>query len=320
MKKSLFAMAIVGFLVLSGFYIIGEKSGIETKQTVVAEERTDNDNDGLLAWEETLYGTNPNNPDTDGDGTPDGEEVALDRDPTIAGPDDAFKVVPPVITTEMTEEEMLALEREFLNDYLKERAGEVEELTITDLLGEYDPGEITAHYTLNNVHSISVESDDDIRAYGNAMGSIFNKYADEKEYYSEFEIFEAALRDNDPSQMGKLKLMSVAYDNLARELLALEVPFGNAENHLVFVNAYDVLSQAVAGMADFFDNPVRGGGAYQAYLVHIAAIKAAFMATTDYFTRYDILFEEGEAGIVFNMPAFVTASDVRNMNLDNESI
>lgn len=35
----------------------------------------DTDHDGLSNYDETLFGTNPNNPDTDGDGLPDGVEV-----------------------------------------------------------------------------------------------------------------------------------------------------------------------------------------------------------------------------------------------------
>ncbi len=48
----------------------------------------DSDNDGLLDWEEKVYGTDPNNPDTDGDGTTDGEEIKQHRDPLVAGPND----------------------------------------------------------------------------------------------------------------------------------------------------------------------------------------------------------------------------------------
>jgi len=39
-------------------------------------EYTDSDNDGLLDWEEKLFGTDPQNPDSNGDGTLDGEEFA----------------------------------------------------------------------------------------------------------------------------------------------------------------------------------------------------------------------------------------------------
>ncbi|MCF2706154.1 hypothetical protein I6E29_02575 [Arcanobacterium haemolyticum] len=40
---------------------------------------TDTDKDGLFDWLEYQYGTDPNDPDTDGDGVPDGQEVLNDR-------------------------------------------------------------------------------------------------------------------------------------------------------------------------------------------------------------------------------------------------
>jgi hypothetical protein len=44
----------------------------------------DSDNDGLTDPEETLYGTDPNNPDSDGDGINDGDEVAAGTDPAVS--------------------------------------------------------------------------------------------------------------------------------------------------------------------------------------------------------------------------------------------
>jgi len=48
----------------------------------------DIDKDGLCDNEEPLYGTDFLNPDTDGDGFLDGEEIASGHNPTIKGPDD----------------------------------------------------------------------------------------------------------------------------------------------------------------------------------------------------------------------------------------
>lgn len=48
--------------------------------------KKDSDHDGLSDWEEThIYGTDPHDPDTDGDGFDDGEEVFLGRNPNGPG-------------------------------------------------------------------------------------------------------------------------------------------------------------------------------------------------------------------------------------------
>src|SRR5690606_29956249 len=52
----------------------------------------DTDGDGLRDWEESLWGTDLNEPDTDRDGMGDGEEVESGRDPLIPGPNDQAEV------------------------------------------------------------------------------------------------------------------------------------------------------------------------------------------------------------------------------------
>lgn len=56
-----------------------------TSSTAIGGGGEDVDNDGLTNAEETLYGTDPNNPDTDGDGYKDGEEVKNGYNPLGAG-------------------------------------------------------------------------------------------------------------------------------------------------------------------------------------------------------------------------------------------
>lgn len=58
---------------------------------IASQPDADPDNDGLKNWEEDAYRTDPRNPDTDGDGYLDGEEVASGYDPTIPAPNDALE-------------------------------------------------------------------------------------------------------------------------------------------------------------------------------------------------------------------------------------
>jgi hypothetical protein len=52
------------------------------------DPQADNDEDGLSNNDEAIWGSDPDNRDTDGDGYLDGEEVAAGHDPTIPAPND----------------------------------------------------------------------------------------------------------------------------------------------------------------------------------------------------------------------------------------
>ena len=58
---------------------------------IASEPDADPDGDGLKNWQEETYKTDPRNPDTDGDGYLDGEEVASGYDPLIPAPNDALE-------------------------------------------------------------------------------------------------------------------------------------------------------------------------------------------------------------------------------------
>lgn len=68
----------------------GQLPGAQPGSQQVLDPAGDDDNDGLPNAEEARWGSDPRNPDTDGDGTNDGDEVAASRNPTIAGPNDAL--------------------------------------------------------------------------------------------------------------------------------------------------------------------------------------------------------------------------------------
>lgn len=57
---------------------------------VADDPEADPDSDGLKNWQEKIYKTDARNPDTDGDGYIDGEEVGSGYDPTIPAPADAL--------------------------------------------------------------------------------------------------------------------------------------------------------------------------------------------------------------------------------------
>lgn len=83
----LLALSAGGFIFLKGWSIL--KSAKDKSEPLsIANQNGDQDNDGLLDWQEAIYGTNPKNSDTDGDGYLDGQEVKAKHDPLKPAPND----------------------------------------------------------------------------------------------------------------------------------------------------------------------------------------------------------------------------------------
>ncbi len=96
-KKFNIIVAILILLIgisIGGYWVLKSKTSQADFLKQMAQKMQDQeiiddlDHDGLTGWEENLHKTDPNNPDTDGDGYLDGEEVAAGYDPTKKAPND----------------------------------------------------------------------------------------------------------------------------------------------------------------------------------------------------------------------------------------
>lgn len=80
---------IIG-IILGGYIVLNSRATKANLLEEIAKDinnqklTNDIDKDGLENWEEDIYNTDPNNPDSDGDGYLDGEEVASGFDPLKA--------------------------------------------------------------------------------------------------------------------------------------------------------------------------------------------------------------------------------------------
>ena len=282
-----------------------------TKDPVSSQNKTleddptkkDSDNDGLYDWEENLWGTDLNDPDTDGDGTKDGEEVVQNRNPLIAGPDDLLYDNSGLILPGSTEEEMTAAKEEFYSMFLEQRGEEIRDMTVLALTQNFNKEEFVNRekYSLNDLTLSSKNDEDFIRSYGNTVGEIFARYANKHDYpYDEVVIFGEAIKNKDSSNLFKLEFVSLAYKNLAEDLLSIEIPMSVAENHLSLVNGYGMFSKTVGAMQFFFEDPLRGGLAYETYVGQTALNQVAIFNIMLYFENKNIKFEEDEPGNLFD--------------------
>jgi hypothetical protein len=91
--KGLFA--VLGLSALAALVFVvslagGDSSPRQRQVAAIAAPVTDTDADGLADSEENYWKTDFRNPDSDGDGFKDGEEVLSGHNPAKAGPDDAL--------------------------------------------------------------------------------------------------------------------------------------------------------------------------------------------------------------------------------------
>jgi len=84
-------MAVFSVIAFSDVFNVARSTISEPSKYVLTNPDKDIDHDGLLNVDESYWNTDFKNPDTDGDGFLDGEEVASRHDPTMPGPDDSLE-------------------------------------------------------------------------------------------------------------------------------------------------------------------------------------------------------------------------------------
>lgn len=102
-KLPLISILVALFLAISLLLFVGSysKKGAFSqiniwggREATIGSQDKDSDNDGLKDWQEELYKTDPYNPDTDGDGYLDGEEVNSGHNPLVKAPGDEVLLHP----------------------------------------------------------------------------------------------------------------------------------------------------------------------------------------------------------------------------------
>jgi hypothetical protein len=163
---TVFALLLV---YLSSFFANKTKTNSYFKQETATQiqELTilDYDGDGLKDWEEALWKTNPQNPDTDGDNTNDGEEIISNRDPlkqniNPSGQEPSDKIA----------ETILLAEKKAVEDYIK--------LTSTETVAR----QLFSQYIATKKVGGQLTETDKFQIIGNSIANIpeitFNTYTE----------------------------------------------------------------------------------------------------------------------------------------------
>ncbi len=312
MKKTLIISTILGIALVFGalYYTtsLSKKTSVapldETLQaaTIQAlnEVGTDGDKDGLSDWEERLWGTDPTNPDTDGDKTSDGEETKIKRDPTKAGPND--NVAPeltntPPSTATSTLFTQGSFAQAYAEIYTKLSAGETlsdsqkEELAkrlIADISGNPILQERKA-VTISELNLTTEAAQSAYEAYKQGFLAAI-KATSPKEPENEAELLARAIQTKNKADFEKIAEIGKSHEALAKALIQLVTPSAIALTHLEVINSLYNISLADAGMARAETDPMTAIAALQRYVAGTKRLSLATSALSEEFKKAGFVF------------------------------
>ncbi len=221
--------------------------GLSAKNS--AEFDSDDDNDGLKNWEEALWGPDPKNADTDADGTPDGAEIAQNRDPTKPGPNDrATPLAERLAELDPSGEEP---------NLTAELAAKIKGAVSPDLLSRIkngarpeDLGELFSSISTSNVEKIfgpietvkvkelAVSPANDAEAVRRYFNAVYDVYTETlvKLPADDLSILVLAVQANDFSKLGQIDAVIAVLDQSIRRVKEIAVPKGYEDFALAELN------------------------------------------------------------------------------------
>lgn len=244
------------------------------KQVVTA----DIDSDGLRDWEEQLWGTDAQKPDTDGDGTTDAEEVRGGRDPLKSGPNDEVKKEP--TSTEHASEQATetltdSMTRLFAEAYVVlGETGDLSEQSQAELYEAFK-GRVSAQregtaplWTERDILRTRTEAE--TVAYKTRLTEISAKY---KSYTGNpLVLAKEFVERKDSKTRDALMRLADGYAGLADDISAVRTPERIVPTHTAMLNTYRALSLSIRDMATADTDPLRALAGIVNYQKHITTL------------------------------------------------
>ncbi len=287
------ALLIGAALIGGAFYI--EHNGIADSQAATSP--------ALVVANDTVRSVQTST-DTDGDGMPDWEEELQNTDPltftTFASTTQATELeeeyTPPTTLTGKFSEQ-------FLEDMLRTGAGreisEEEKLQVAQRAAQTIKGEIKdTLYTQAQMRIVLNNDLSSIRAYGNAISTIIEKYPAPKE--NEMVILQRAFQHEDSAILQSLSPIEQGYAAMIQELLQVEVPNVLAKEHTDFVNTLSMVRADIAAMQLAFEDPIPALMHTQRYQEDVRGLALTLLNFRDALEARGVVYTAEEPGYFFS--------------------
>lgn len=274
-----------GGIILAGVFLLsGREEDVQERPHTFLENREasefesaddsflDADADGLLGWEENLWGTDVHNPDSDGDGTPDGDEVRNGRDPTIAPPDTRIPAVP----------------------------DEAADAFIPTTPFHFNAGQNGSAMEPSGAVS-EPKPANPLKQYGNDLGGTLTTHLANISW-EESRVFGAIIDGPNDRDFADLEEIAALYAALSNAMDSMEIPSEAADVHGALQTGYKNQSDAVVKLASYRRELAVPASAFAPYNETVKEAGKRLIAVADFFRDQGVSFSAHEPGSIFVIP------------------
>lgn len=272
------------------------------EQNLKQSSEQDTDGDGLLNWEENLWGTDPKRVDSDNDGTTDGDEAHQNRNPLKAGPNDTLasgdfpnngaaagssgtgsangaksgqKVA--LETTETAE-----VSRNLFAAYLEaKRLGlPIDEATKKRIVERAVAEKLSSTKTKTYTSAdIFISSSQDMEKYSSDLRAAFSAgTAKVASNQSEIDILQNAMKSNDTAELTKLDPIIANYSAILSATEKISVPQEFVSQHVALLNGLSAVLNDIRGFRSMFEDPMLGLVAVGSYYADVQKMGTAMQS------------------------------------------
>ena len=310
---SIIASVLVSLLLIVGAFLVsGPNGGLLSANAGASDEllkeyaKKDTDADGLPDWQEALYKTDPMNAHsvsaalTDKQAVEEG--VVKPAFTSSAAQAEVSTDVPGIDAGPTTLTDRFA--RQFFERYLSTRgdtAPTVAEMNafILDAISDLKAEDVrAAAYTEGNTVRSTASGSAALRTYAGAAAQAFvrNAVTNDKDDLS---YFTDALLKDDASALAKIRAISAAYKNTARDLMLIPVPLEISAAHVEVANSLVRMSHATEHLASYSTDPLRGYLGLAEYDDVSEGMVRALATMHDLFDAQGVTFTQSDAGFLY---------------------
>lgn len=251
----------------------------ENTATVGDVVNKDSNQNGIMDWEEQLWGLDPTKALTNGVSNKElieQKKKALGIDDTVDG--------------NLNETDILARDLFTLTSALSQ-SDQVNDQALQGIAAKFgsvvDVKTISNHYSLSDLKTMKT-SEASLKQYYGAMAKTMSRFTDDA---ADMEVVIASLETGDFSKISSLTQTATSYKNLAESIRGVTVPVGVQEYHLAIINSVYGIAQSFSYITQVEENGVNGLAGIAIYKGFSQRLTSTLLDLHDYFIRYGILVE-----------------------------